>query len=342
LAFGPDGDSLVFVSSTPGLVPGDDNERSDVFRRDLTTGTTELLTVTAEGTTSDFGALGLAVSADGTKVAFVSGGAGYVASDGANCGPPGDRRQCEDLFVRDLVTDTTTLVTTNADGTDSAPDGQSAWGAVFSPDGTRLAFTTHTRTLGPRDQNRNDDVYVRDLTAGTTTLVSHRGADNGSGGASTGESYGPAFSPDGHRIAYQSTGGDLGPADGNGRFDVYEATFAAADLAVADASGTVAGDSTTWAWSVRNAGPDTAPDTVTTALLPEGATLTMSPPDCATADNQPRAVVCRLGDLGPGDTVDIEIVTTVSTNDATTVIGTDSSRADTDRTDNTLTVSPGP
>jgi len=92
-------------------------------------------------------------------------------------------------------------------------------------DGTRIAFVSRADQFGVTDTNAAYDVYVRDETARTYTLVSANAAGTNAG---TGESgryelvvapglsqfrYELSVSPDGARIAFGSEAGDHGPTD---------------------------------------------------------------------------------------------------------------------------------
>jgi Tol biopolymer transport system component len=52
-AFSADGRFIAFASSAGNLVPGDTNDRSDVFVHDLATGATRRVSVGAEGAQAD-------------------------------------------------------------------------------------------------------------------------------------------------------------------------------------------------------------------------------------------------------------------------------------------------
>lgn len=52
---------------------------------------------------------------------------------------------------------------------------------TFSPDGAALAFVNTSSDLGPADEGDDPDVYVRDLAAGTNTLVSVNADGNDAG-----------------------------------------------------------------------------------------------------------------------------------------------------------------
>jgi Tol biopolymer transport system component len=167
----------------------------------------EVLSVNASGVGSG-GADTAVVSPDGTKVAFRSHKSGFG---------PIDTNGFEDIYVRDLTTAETTLVSVNAAGTDSG-NGRVTSSAVFDPAGTKVAFTSEATDLVPGDTNQQQDVFMHDLTTGTTSLVSV----NASGtGPASGGSGGPAFSPDGTKIIFGSWADDLVPGDGNGATHAY-------------------------------------------------------------------------------------------------------------------------
>lgn len=71
LVLAADGRSVAFASSASNLVPGDDNHRTDVFVLDLTTGQLRNLTVSLRPAGRIGGSSCPALSADGSRVAFV-------------------------------------------------------------------------------------------------------------------------------------------------------------------------------------------------------------------------------------------------------------------------------
>ena len=144
-------------------------------------------------------------SPDGTQLAFQSW-APHV---------PGDTNDQVDVYLHDLKTGATTLLSTQPDGV-TAGTGES-YGPVFSPDGTKVAFTSTAADLGSEDTNDTYDVYVRNLRSGRTRLLSA----NDSRTAGNGMSLDPVFSPDATQVAFISAASDLGPTDGNGTIDVY-------------------------------------------------------------------------------------------------------------------------
>ena len=100
------------------------------------------------------------VSADGTCVAFQSAATNLVADD-TNDGV--------DVFVRDIVNNTTRRVSVASDGAQA--NGHS-YEAAVSGDCRYVAFTSLASNLVAGDTNGVSDVFVHDLTTHVTTRVS--------------------------------------------------------------------------------------------------------------------------------------------------------------------------
>ncbi len=203
-----DGRYVAFESDATNLGPNDTNNTSDVYVRDLETGATTLISVNEIG--DDSGNLVSylpAISADGRFVAFLS-----LANDFG----PVDNNETFDVYVRDLITGTTRLVSTNDAGTDSGND--ESLHPSISAYGRYVAFHSRATDLGPVVTNGERNVYVRDLHMGTTMLVSiNAEGDNGGNG----DSFRPVISGDGRYVAFRSLSTDFGPTDTNGVYDIY-------------------------------------------------------------------------------------------------------------------------
>jgi Tol biopolymer transport system component len=215
-AISADGRFVAFESYASNLLAADSNGTGDVFVRDLQSGTTTLVSVNKEGTDSgNSGSGGPVISADGRFVAFNSDASDLVATDTNGPGFWGS-----DIFVRDLQSSSTTLVSVNKDGTDSG-NGRSLH-HVISADGRFVAFNSDASDLVAMDTNSidvwNGDAFVRDLRSGTTTLVSVN-----KDGTHTGNSYSaaPVISADGRFMAFQSSASDLVATDTNGTYDIF-------------------------------------------------------------------------------------------------------------------------
>ncbi len=135
-------------------MPGvDGNETSDVFVRDLQANTTTRVSVDMNGGDPLGASSGPDVTPDGRYVAFTSTAGDLV---------PGDGNTHEDVFVRDLQTNTTTRVSVDIGGGD--PDSFCE-GAAISDDGRYVAFRSPATDLVSGDGNEQSDIFVRDLQA---------------------------------------------------------------------------------------------------------------------------------------------------------------------------------
>jgi Tol biopolymer transport system component len=171
----------------------------DVFARDVATGATGLISArhpalpsqTPDGISS---LTSFSVSSNGQFVAFYSDADDIV---------PNDTNGCRDVFVRDLVLGTNLLVSVNMNGV--AGDGISTDPAI-SGNGRYVAFTSSADDLVPGDTNQAQDVFIRDLQAGTTTLVSVSPDGITPGNA---DSYSPQISTDGRYVLFHSKASNL-------------------------------------------------------------------------------------------------------------------------------------
>ena len=80
-AISGDGRYVAFTSVASNLVPGDTNDKSDVFVHDRQTGATERVSVASDGTEGNNTSYQSSVSGDGRYVAFTSVASNLVAGD---------------------------------------------------------------------------------------------------------------------------------------------------------------------------------------------------------------------------------------------------------------------
>jgi Tol biopolymer transport system component len=88
---------------------------------------------------------------------------------------------------------------------------------AISADGRFVAFWASSDGYVNNDTNGENDVYLRDTIAGTTTLISV----GLTGSAGNGESFYPDVSADGRYVAFWSNADNLVTADSNGHYDVF-------------------------------------------------------------------------------------------------------------------------
>lgn len=204
--FSPDGTKILFSSDATDLVAGDTNGVSDLFIKDLTSGTVTRVSTDSSGAQANGYLNWKAVfSGDGTKIAFSSAATNLVA---------GDTNGHSDIFVKDLVTGAVTLVSTSSAGVQANDDSSDV---AFSADGTKVAFYSSANNLVTGDVNYVPDLFVKDLTSGVTTLVS----TDATGAQANRGSYTPVFSPDGTKVAFYGPATNLVPGDTNNDYDVF-------------------------------------------------------------------------------------------------------------------------
>lgn len=152
-------------------------------------------------------------SPDGHYVLFASTANNLVLT---NTGGPVPTTPLHTLnvFLRDRVNGTTTLVSANSAGNggngNSFPTG-------ISTNGQFAVFESAATDLAPGDANSANDVFVRDILGGTTTLVSV----NTNGIPGNGTSRNSAITPDGRYVVFVSEATDLVPNDTNGIPDIF-------------------------------------------------------------------------------------------------------------------------
>jgi Tol biopolymer transport system component len=192
---------VAFLSDATNLVTNVVASGFHVYRRDLQSGTTQLVDVDTNGTGSiDETMTSLSLSADGQFVAFSSLDGGLMA---------GDNNEADDVFVRDTLAAATELIS-QRDATVplQAVDGLSALSpSSVSADGQWVVFSSPADDLVPNDTNRLQDVFVRHLgTNGANVLVSR--SSNG-GPAWGGNSGSAVISTNGVYVAFVSSASNL-------------------------------------------------------------------------------------------------------------------------------------
>lgn len=171
LALSADGHHVLFTSAATNLgapLPGEEAGETHVYERDLETGETTLVDRVggAAGQILARGAEGESISADGSVVAFTDRVANLED-------PAGDHAETATAvgYVRDLESATTTAV-----GRASGPAGELANEDVaqlsLSADGRFVSFESRASNLAAGVDEGWEQVYLRDIGAATTTLLS--------------------------------------------------------------------------------------------------------------------------------------------------------------------------
>jgi Tol biopolymer transport system component len=182
--------------------------------------TTERVSVDTTGNDADSASNNPSTSANGRYVAFQSD-----ATDLVTGGSNGSMH----IFVRDRQTPTTIQVSLNSLGNEELDPSRTP---SISGDGMHVAFESDADLAGG-DANAFSDIFVRDLLAVTTTLVSV----DSTGAQDIGPSVSPSVSSDGRYVAFQSEA-DLVLPD-NGFIDIYVHDRDADDDGTYDEAGSI-------------------------------------------------------------------------------------------------------
>lgn len=156
-----DGRFLVYVSAASNLVPNDTNNATDVFLLDLFTGSTVLVSVSTNGQVGNLPSRQASITEDGRFVAFASLANNLV---------PGDRNGKSDVFLRDLLSGRTTLISVEPTGV--APGRAESWLPLIGSDGRHVIYITSITGWLPA-MPLPDNLVVRDLLTGVITVLPH-------------------------------------------------------------------------------------------------------------------------------------------------------------------------
>jgi len=171
---------------------------------------------------------------DGHAIAFASHAINLVpGAGGATLGANSD------IFVRDLLTQTTVVASAPTGSTDGEGGCE---GPAMDSSGAVVAFASSASGLVPGDDNGDKDVFVRDLLTLETTRVSVASG----GGQAHGDSIEPEISGDGRYVVFASLAADLVAGDGNGAQDIFlhdRVTGTTTRVSVTAAGGEVHGES---------------------------------------------------------------------------------------------------
>jgi hypothetical protein len=191
-----DGRFIAFATDAENAIPNDTNGCRDVVLRDLLLGTNLLVSANTNnlpangfstGSAIGFSA-GSMISGDGRFVAFTSAASDLV---------PGDSNKSLDVFVRDMQTGLTTLISVKTNS--SGPGNKDSFSPVISTDGRFVLFHSAATDLAPGLLATGDNLFLRDRQLGTTTALT------------TGGVISPMMTPDGRYTAFTAASGTTAP-----------------------------------------------------------------------------------------------------------------------------------
>lgn len=202
-----DGRFVVFQTTSSSLVPGDTNNYSDIYLRDMASNNTYIVSVTPTGGLANSSSSDPAMTPDEHYVVYSSSASNLVENDDFG----------HDIFRTDLNTGVTRKVNTTAEGV--AVDG--AFHAQISADGRYVVFESTATGLVPMagDSSIISKVFVKDMKTGGVAVASI----DTNGQVNNKSAYAPQISDDGQFIVF-TTASALVSGDSNGINDVYRVT----------------------------------------------------------------------------------------------------------------------
>jgi Tol biopolymer transport system component len=211
--FSSDGRFLIFLSYARNLLPAQEPGMFlNIYAKDLQTGGISLVTQSAVGQSGGNGSsISPSISSNGEFIAFQSAASNLIAND---------TNGFMDIFLRDTVKGTTTLISVDAAGNGQG-NGESVH-PLISPEGRFIAFESSASNLTAGDTNRIIDVFVRDRITGTTTRASvgSLGAPGSSFGSQA-RSQVRGITPDGKRVLFESSATNLVSNPAAGSSEIY-------------------------------------------------------------------------------------------------------------------------
>ena len=203
-----DGRYVVFASKASDLVDGDSNGKYDVFVRDTVAGTIERVSEGVGGVEANNDSHWPQISEDGRYVVFASKATNLVA---------GDTNTTEDVFLVDRTLDSIERVSLGNLGVEQNIGHWESRMCDVSDDGRYVAFVSRATNLSSYDIFYSDrDVYLRDRTSETTTLVSIAYLEDQ---RDTG--WHPSVSEDGSLVSFTSNSWTIHPDDNDSNDDVF-------------------------------------------------------------------------------------------------------------------------
>jgi Tol biopolymer transport system component len=292
---------FVVFESLARLHPDDDDdpgaptfERTDVYVRDLEEDTTTLASRTTgdegeEGEKGDHGSRRAAISGDGHLVTFTSSATNM----------PGAGDSLDDVFVRDLETNVTRLVSRRS-GTSGVKGNNISTDPAISADGRYVLFFSFASNLHPDDTDTSRDLFARDLETSTTTLVNR--AAGSAGVKANGIGFATSVSANGRFAAFDSAATNLHPSDSDTVRDIYVRDMRGAPPELSAAprvlGRALVGDVLTCSPGTYSHGP------VTTSIqwLRDGGGIGGGPTYTIVAEDVGEAISCLVTATNPGGT----------------------------------------
>ncbi len=217
---------FVSFNESMALASADTNGNLDIYLRDRDTDGDGVFDEAGQVSTEQVSLSSSEAQGENSQNPDMSPDARYVTFTSFHPFVSTDTNDAADIYLRDRVAGTTTLITRSTSG---GPANNHSHRATVSADGRYTAFESGASNLVSSDTNGVYDVFVRDRVAGTTT----RASVGPSGEQANAESAVATLSSDGRRVVWTSKATNLVPGDTNDRQDVFVRDLRAPDAAKA-------------------------------------------------------------------------------------------------------------
>ena len=220
---------VVFESDTSNYAAGGSNAQTDIFLKDLQTGTTTRISTSLTGTDGNGESVNAKVSADGDYVVFQSEASNLTT---------GDTNGYSDVFLWSRATGTLTNLTRGLVPVSNPNNGNFNADVAVNSDGHTIVVFETPRNLVAADTSNGTDVYALNVTTRELTLVSSK-ADGSGVALSSGDA---SVSDDGRWVVFTSFSDDLVPGDTDGTRDIFVKDLETGAIALVSKNGTTLGD----------------------------------------------------------------------------------------------------
>jgi len=201
-----DGTTIAYSSDATNLVSGDTNGQGDCFvAKRANPSDVKLVSLTSNGQQLDDFSYRCQLTANGSAMVFASFASNALAGTALTRG--------QRIYVRDLVANTTKVVSRRANGSPalaSRPD--------ISGNGACVVYQTTEAGVVAADTDTQDDVFLYDMASGKTSIMSVDRAGNQVSAATTRI----VVNADCTKVAFVSNSNKLVPEDKNGTRDTFE------------------------------------------------------------------------------------------------------------------------
>jgi hypothetical protein len=205
---------VVFRSSADNLVEGDQNQDSDVFVRDLSSGAVTRASVNSSGQEANSLSNQPSISTQGPDGFYAIG----FTSTASNLGSVTDSENFSDVYLRLPTLQYTEVVSVNQEGQlGDANSSQPSVAIMSAPNRVLVAYASRATNLVSDDTNGFQDIFLATLTAPSTlpipslnTLLTQKLLTKAANGAaSDGASDEPRISGNARYVAFSSSATNL-------------------------------------------------------------------------------------------------------------------------------------